>query len=202
MRQIILASGSPRRKELMTKMGLEFTVVPSNFEEVLNPDKPTADVAVELALGKARTVAEQHPDALVIGSDTIVTTKGVQLGKPKDLDEARKWLHDHAGQDALITTSVVLVCKELNLEKTHWDDSLVHFKPLDEAAIEAYLATGDWADKAGGWGMQSGAAPLVEFMEGRYDTVLGLPTHLVAGLLYSQGIRVQPLDLQPPVPQK
>jgi septum formation protein len=198
-KQIILASGSPRRKELLEQMGLHFETVPSDFEEVLNPDKPTSDVAVELGLGKARKVAEQYPDALVIGGDTIVTMGGQQLGKPKDVNEAREWLKAHADQDVLVTSSVVLVCKNANVELAQVDESLVHFNPLNEAAIEQYLATGDWMDKAGGWGIQSGAAPLVEFVQGRYDTVLGLPTHLLAGQLYSQGVKVKPLDLVPPV---
>jgi septum formation protein len=201
-RQIILASVSPRRKELLTQMGIQFTVVPSNFNEVLNPDRPTMDVAQELGLGKALAVAEQYPDALVIGGDTIVTIGGKQLGKPKDINEARQWLQEHAGQDASVVSSVALVCKAQNLKLAQVDESVVHFKPYNQAASEAYLASGDWADKAGGWGIQSGAAPLVEYIEGRYDTILGLPTHLLAGQLYSQGIKLKPLDLKSPVPQK
>jgi septum formation protein len=201
-RQIILASGSPRRKDLLTQMGVQFIVVPNNYGEVLSPDRPTMDVAKELGLGKARAVAEQYPEALVIGGDTIVTMGGRQLGKPKDIHEARQWLQEHAGQNVSVVSSVALACKAQGLEIAQVDESVVHFKPYNEAAHEAYLASGDWIDKAGGWGIQSGAAPLVEYIEGRYDTILGLPTHLLTGLLLAQGIQTHWLDLSPPVTQK
>jgi septum formation protein len=84
MRQIILASTSPRRKELLEEMGLDFTVVPSDFEEYLDDSRPVEDIAMELGAGKARAVAEKYPEAIVIGSDTIVTIGEVQLGKAAD----------------------------------------------------------------------------------------------------------------------
>jgi len=201
-RQIILASGSPRRKELLEKMGVTFTAIPSDFDEYLDFNRPAAEVAIELGLGKARTVAEKHPEALVIGGDTIVTINGKQLAKPHDIEEARATLKDHADGQALVSSSVVLICKELNLELTGCDEVNVQFKPYDEAVNELYLASGDWADKAGGWGIQSGAAPLVAWMKGRYDTTLGMPTHILAKWLQEQGIDAHSVELTPPVPQK
>ena len=183
-------------------MGVPFTVIPSDFDEYLDDTVPAAQMAIELGLGKARKVAEQHPDALVIGSDTIVTLNGRHLGKAQDEVEARQMLKDHGGQTAIITTSVALVCKELNLEIAKADESKAVFKPTDETALEAYLATGDWSDKAGAWGIQNGADVLVDHISGAYDTILGLPTAVLAEMLQSQGIEAQVVRLVAPVPNK
>lgn len=199
-RQIILASGSPRRKELLTRMGVQFTAMPSDFDEYLDHSRPAAEVAKELGLGKARAVAQEYPDALVIGGDTIVTLNGVQLGKAESVSQARQWLKNHAGQDVLVTTSVVLVCKALGLEQAEASEAVVHFKPYDETANEAYLATDNWRDKAGAWGIQSGAAPLIEYVKGDIDTIIGLPSQLLARLLAGQGVQAKPVDVPSPVP--
>jgi septum formation protein len=204
-RQVILASGSPRRAALLKQMGVQFTVVPSDFDEQLDHARPTAEVAMELALGKANAVAEKYPAALVIGGDTIVTLDGRQLGKPKDIAEARATLRAHDNKLVTVTSSVVLVCRELGLELAEVDEGGVQFKAYDEAENEKYLATGDWADKAGGWGIQSGAGPLISFISGRYDTVLGMPTNLAAKLLKAQGIEARELAFESPLsvkPQK
>jgi len=201
-RQIILASVSPRRKEILTQMGVQFKALTSDFDEYLDHDRPATEVAKELGLGKARVVAEKYPEALVIGGDTIVTLNGVQLGKAEDIHQARQWLKDHAGQDVLVTTSVVLVCKTLGLERAVADEATVHFKPYNEAVNEAYLATNSWVDKAGAWGIQSGAAPLIEYVVGQGDTIIGLPSHLLAKLLVEQGVPTTPLDVPLPVPQR
>lgn len=194
-----MASGSPRRRMLMQKMGLICTVIPSDFEEYLDDSRSAAELAKELGLGKARAVAKAHPKALVIGSDTIVTLNGHHLGKTADSNEARAILRAHAGQTAVVTTSVALLCIELGIETAETDEAAVAFCPLDEAAIEAYLRTGDWKDKAGSWGIQSGAAPLIDHLEGAYDTVLGLPTATLARLLAGQGIEARPVRLVAPV---
>ena len=200
-RQVILASQSPRRRELLTKMGVTFTAVPSDFEEYLDHARLPAEVAKELGLGKARAVAQKYPDALVIGSDTIVTINGIQLGKAVNIEEARQWLKDQASHDVLVTTSIVLVCQALGLEESTADECIVHFKPYDEAVHEAYLQTHNWVDKAGAWGIQGGAAPLIAYVQGDYDTILGLSSRLLAKLLQKQGIEAKVLQLEPPVPQ-
>jgi septum formation protein len=202
MQDIILASGSPRRRDLLSQMGLSFKTIPSDFNEYLDDNRPVDEIAKELALGKARAVAERHPDALVIGSDTIVTLNGRQLGKPADEAEARQLLREHDDQTVTVTTSVVLVCKATDLELAEADTSHVAFKPYDEAATEAYLATGDWHDKAGAWGIQSGAAPLIDHIKGEYDTIIGLPTKILARMLASQGVEANALELEPPIPSR
>ncbi|HSX00098.1 MAG TPA: nucleoside triphosphate pyrophosphatase [Patescibacteria group bacterium] len=201
-RQIILASGSPRRKDLLKQMRLVFTAIPSDFEEHLDHSRPTIEVAKELGLGKARAVAESHPEAIVIGSDTIVTIGGKQLGKPVDESEARDTLMQQAGEEVTVTTSVVVICIELGLEIVDADEAIVQFKPYSKAEHEKYLATGDWADKAGSWGIQSGAAALIENIQGNYDTILGLPTILLSKALQSVSVESSSLTLAAPVPHK
>ena len=198
-RHIILASQSPRRKDLLQKMGVTFSVIPSQFEENLDHSRPVDEVAIELALGKAREVSKKHPKAIVIGADTIVLIDGKQLGKPKDEAEARATLHNLAGRTNIVCTGMAVLCQELNLETTCAVSSNVFFKPANDTAIETYLASGDWYDKAGSYGIQSGAAPLVEYVEGEYDAVLGLPTRALADQLYQMGVSCQPATLDAPV---
>lgn len=198
-RQIILASQSPRRKELLEKMGLQFTIVPSSFEERLDNARSTEAVALELATGKARNIAKRFPEAIVIGSDTIVAINDKQLGKPKDEKDARKTLLLLAGQVNFVTTAVTVTCRALDKELCEVITSKVTFKPLNKKALEKYMASGDWQDKAGSYGLQSGAAPLVDYIEGAYDAILGLPTTDLARLLEAFGIQSKPVKLDPPV---
>lgn len=193
-----MASQSPRRKELLTMMGLAFEAVPSDFYEELDDSRTPEEVAQELGLGKATVIAQKYPDAIVIGSDTIVTIDGRQLAKAETIDEARQMLRDESLHPNKVTSSLAVVCLEENFESVQSENSWVHFKPYDTPAVEAYLATGDYADKAGAWGIQSGAAPLVDYMSGNADTVVGLPTHLLAPILQKFGYDVQPVDYSLP----
>ncbi len=183
-------------------MGVEFEAISSDFEELLDDFEPAHVVAVRLGLGKANSIAEKHPDALVIGGDTIVSIGNHQYGKPADEAEARKMLQEHDGQVALVTTSVVLVCRATGLEDKRYAETEVRFKPHDVDAAETYLATGDWQDKAAAWGIQSGAAPLIEHITGDFDTVVGLPTKLLTQMLAKIGVVAKPVTHTPPVPQK
>lgn len=201
MRKIILASQSPRRKELLAGMGLKFEVVPSNFDEKLDDSRSPEAVAVELAVGKASQVAEQYPDCIVIGSDTIVTINGNQLEKPRNKAEAYQMLERLSGTHNEVTSSLAVICKAENILLTTADTTRVYFKPYDKAAVTTYVESGDTADKAGAYGIQSGAAPLIDHIEGYYDTVVGLPTHQLAGLLAQLGVEAKPAELKSPVKQ-
>jgi len=196
MRKIILASQSPRRKELLTMMGLTFEAIPSDFYEELDDTRTPEEVAMELGLGKAMAIARQYPDALVIGSDTIVTINGRQLAKAETVDEARTVLHDVTLHPNRVTSSLVVVCLADNFQSVQAENSWVHFKPYDEQLVNTYLATGDYKDKAGSYGIQSGAAPLVDHIQGNADTIVGLPTHLLAPILQQMGYRVKPVMYQ------
>jgi septum formation protein len=201
MPKVILASQSPRRKELLTAMGVEFEAIPSNFDEHLDDSRSPQEVAIELANGKATDVADRFPDAVIIASDTIVTVGGMQLEKPRNSAEASAMLRRLAGTHNDVTTSLVVMRKLDGTMLTSSATTRVYFKPYDEVAVAAYVATGDPLDKAGAYGIQSGAAPLISHIEGHYDTVVGLPTHELAALLSQVGIKADPVELVPPVPQ-
>jgi septum formation protein len=205
---LILASQSPRRKELLDQMGLagHYTIIPSGFVEQLDDNRSAAEVAEELGYGKALWVAKRNPGAWVIGSDTIVTINGKQLAKPADEAEARDMLKMLAGQSNTVTSSLVLLQVSNAEDQTvirHFigsESCEVIFKPYDEAAVEAYLQTGDWHDKAAAYGLQSGAHTLIDHFEGNYVTIIGLPTHLLAIQLQKLGFDVAPATPEPPVP--
>ncbi len=201
MRKIILASQSPRRKELLTAMGVEFMVVPSNFDEKLDDNRAPEVVAIELAVGKATDVAEKFPEAIVIGSDTIVTINGRQLEKPRDTAEAYDMLELLSGTHNEVTTSLAVICKANGTFFTGSDTTKVYFKPYNQQAVKAYVETGDTVDKAAAYGIQSGAAPLIDHIQGRYDTVVGLPTQLLEDFLAQVGITAKPVELDCPVRQ-
>lgn len=194
MSEIILASQSPRRKELLSKMGITFTVVQSQFNEQLDESRDTEDVVKELALGKALDVAKAHPDAFVIGSDTIVAVNGRQMEKPVDIDDAREMLTALSDRESTVSTGIAVINLANNIRMVEVDTTSVYFKENNAQTSklrEAYLATNDWADKAGGYGIQSGAASLIERIEGDYDTIVGLPTHTLANMLAKVGVKAE-----------
>jgi septum formation protein len=182
MTRIILASQSPRRVELLTNMGVSFEIIPSTFEEHLDESRSAEEVATELALGKAKNVAVLHPDAFVIGSDTVVALNQRQMEKPRDVEDAREMLTALAGHESTVSTGVVVVSFDQNIESVKVGTTKIYFKPDSPevtALRETYLATNDWKDKAGGYGIQSGADTLIDHIDGDYDTVVGLPTALL-----------------------
>lgn len=200
MTEIILASQSPRRKHLLARTGLTFSIVPSGYDEKLDDSKGIEDVATELALGKARDVARRYPDAIVIGSDTIVGIDDHQLEKPVDIDEARRMLESYVGRESIVTTGLAVIHQAKNIELTGVDTTKVWFKATSPEIVslrEAYLATGDWSDKAGGYGIQSVGDTLVDRIDGGADTVIGLPMGLLAKLLAELGVETQPVTVEP-----
>lgn len=194
MKRIILASQSPRRKQLLTAMGVEFEIVPSRFDEYLDDARNPELVAVELALGKALDVAKQFPDAYVIGSDTIVTIEGRQLAKPESDEDARNMLKMLAAKPNYVTTGVAVVCINDNVRLSQAVTAAVFFGEYNEALVSEYVATGDPFDKAGGYAIQH---PLCQRMitkiEGSQDVIVGFPTEAVAVLLNQCDIDAHPL---------
>lgn len=182
-------------------MGVSFDVVPSKFDEQLDDSRHPDEVAKELALGKAMDVARQHPDSIVIGADTIVTVNGKQLGKARDLKDAQSMLSLLSNKPHLVSTGVAVVRMADNTKLVSVDSTRVYFRPYDEDVVSQYLATDDYRDKAGAYGIQSGAAPLIRHIEGHYDTIIGLPTLVLAELLAQLGIRSDSVKLTPPVKQ-
>lgn len=158
------------------------------------------DVASELAFGKANDIAARHPDAIVIGSDTIVGVHDRQLEKPVDINDARRMLESYAGVKSEVTTGIAVVCIEENIAITDTDTANVFFKtnsPEIEALREQYLATNNWTDKAGGYGIQTVRDTLIDRIEGDVDTVIGLPTKVLAKILNDLGIPAHPVTVDP-----
>ena len=173
MKKIILASASPRRKELLTLAGVNFTVEVADAEETLE-DGVTPDEAVkQLAKIKARAVFEQHADSIVIGADTVVAVDGKILGKPKNYEEANEMLNLLSGRKHFVFTGVCLMSQEKTT--VFCQKTAVEFYPLSQNEIDEYIASNDCYDKAGGYGIQTNGCVLVKGIEGDYFNVVGLP---------------------------
>lgn len=183
MKRVILASASPRRKELLGQLGLAFEIVPSRCEEVVTKQAP-GEVVEELSLQKAEDAAAQVRgdekdacDMIVIGSDTIVYHNGRILGKPADREDARKMLRGLQGDTHSVFTGVtVLVWEDGNRSShTFFSETKVHVCPMTEQETEEYLDIGEPMDKAGAYGIQGKFAAWISGIEGDYNTVVGLP---------------------------
>lgn len=176
--RVILASSSPRRRELLEDAGLEFEVIASPAEEVHDTSMPLEELCELNASLKAQAVAKQHPDALVIGSDTLVFIDETPLGKPVDMNEARAMLRQLSGRTHQVCTAVCIL-QHAGDKRVFHDTTEVRFKELGDAGIEAYLERVNPLDKAGAYGIQEHGDLIVEGIEGRFDTVMGLPVELV-----------------------
>lgn len=186
MKRIILASQSPRRRELLDKIVAEFDIFPSNFDEQLDESRPTHEVAIELALGKARDIAMQHPDACVIGADTIVTLDSKQLAKPVDTDDAIAMLKLLRGRTHDVITGVAVITD--GREYAQADTTRLTFSDYTDQQITDYVATGDPMDKAGGYGIQSMPPEMVVHIDGDRNNVIGLPVDTTRRLLRDVGV--------------
>ena len=173
MREIILASSSPRRRELMQMMGYEFKVQPADENEDLNPDLDLRGAIEELSLRKASKIAESNHDALVIGSDTIVTIDGKILGKGKDVDHCEQMITMLSGKTHQVITAVSLICGEQ--KETFSVVSDVTFFPIEQEEIHKYALSGEGFDKAGAYAIQGYAARFIKEIRGDYYAIIGLP---------------------------
>ena len=186
---LILASKSPRRKELLKQIGIPFVVVVSDAEEVSGNSWTPAALVVENAKRKARAVAEKYPDSPVLGADTVVSLEGKIFGKPKDKDEARKMLTALSGKMHEVTTGLALINR--NEIRTTNVTTKVFFDTMTKADIDAYIATEEPMDKAGAYAIQGKAARFIEKIEGSYSNVVGLP--LKALIQLGKGLNLFPL---------
>ena len=169
---IILASQSPRRRELLGLFHLPFTIQVADIDETMDDTKSPYDEVARVSLNKALAVPHEADD-LVIAADTIVVCQGKVLGKPKDTDEAKAMLHLLSGRDHQVMTGMSLVRGDQVRSITEVTD--IHFRHLSDREIDAYVASGEPMDKAGSYGIQGGAALFAEKMVGDYYNVMGLP---------------------------
>jgi septum formation protein len=180
----ILASRSPRRAEILALLGIAFRAVPAEVDETPLGGETPAQYAARMAMEKARTVSEAHPEALVLGADTVVHAGGKIYGTPAMLDEARAVLRDLSGGDHLVTTALALVRRNPPHESHAEETTKVSFRKLDDTLIERYVATKEPYDKAAGYGIQEkGGLALVSQVHGSYTNVVGLPVDALTRLL-------------------
>lgn len=172
-RRVILASGSPRRKELLQELVLTFEIIVSDVDEESLMTADVEQTVERLAEAKARAVYQNNQDALVIGGDTVVVLNDAMLNKPKSVDEAKSMLRSLSGQTHLVRTGVCLATSES--VQTFSDVTRVTFRAISDQEIDNYVATGEPMDKAGAYAIQGGAAPFVEAIEGSLSNVIGLP---------------------------
>ena len=191
---LILASTSPRRRELLALLGIPFAVRRPSFEERLVPDRTVIGQVQSFAQGKAYSVARHEPEAIVLGSDTVIELDQNMLGKPADLAEARAMLRRLAGRDHHLHTAVSLVCVAREVDIVALSTAVVRMKLFDERLHEGYLATGESLGKAGAYSIQGKGGELIDSVAGDFPTVVGLPLRIVAQLLAQAGVRV-PVDL-------
>lgn len=172
----ILASQSPRRKELLGRCKITFTIEPAKGEEQIIGDSPE-EIVQNLALAKAQEIADQHrdEDVLVIGADTVVVYEEQILGKPQDKEELISMIRSLQGNTHKVYTGVALIHAQSGKVKSFAEETKVRFFPMTEEEIISYEATGDGYDKAGGYGIQSEAAIFIAGIEGDYNNVVGLP---------------------------
>lgn len=189
MKKIILASGSPRRKELLEQIGVSFEIVKAEGEEVITTEIPSEAVK-ELSRQKAREVAAKTDGDVIIGADTVVAVSGRILGKPKDAGDAVRMLKMLQGKEHEVLTGVTLILKESGQEICFAEATKVHVYPMTEEQIRSYVESGEPMDKAGAYGIQGLAALFVTGIAGDYFNVMGLPLHLVGEMLRAFGVEL------------
>ena len=189
---LILASGSPRRRELLAELGLPFQIIFSDVPEDIVPGIEPAEQALALATKKATAVAERLDDGLVLGADTLVALDDQLLGKPADDADAAAMLRRLSGREHHVVTGLALIDAATGATRTSSVTSTVRFRPLDEREIAAYVASGEPRDKAGAYAIQGLGGELIAGLRGCYTNVVGLPMCEVAALLDRAGQTLSP----------
>ena len=184
---LLLASASPRRRELLAILGVPFEVLASEVDESLRDGEGPERSVVRLAVAKAEAGAERYPDALVLGADTLVVLDGFTFGKPRDASQARSMLRELSGRTHRVWTGIALAgAGTQRLEQAV--SAEVTFRALSEQEIDAYVATGEPFDKAGGYAIQGRASAFVTELRGELSTVVGLPMSATIELLRERGV--------------
>jgi len=185
--RVVLASGSPRRRQLLELIGIEHEVQPANIDESVRPRETPARYAERLAREKASVIASRDPDRITIAADTTVVVNRKVLGKPENEEDARRMLSMLSGREHTVITAIA-VARGRKL-RSAVEEVRVRFRRLREDEIDAYIATGEPMDKAGAYGIQGYGATIVECIEGDYFSVMGLPLARLVDLLRDLGVR-------------
>lgn len=185
---IVLASASPRRRELLAVAGVPFRVVPSRVDESPRPGESPRAYALRAARDKGEEVAARHPGAWVLSADTIVAAGRTILGKPADRRDAEGMLSLLQGREHRVHTALSLLCRSRGYRDETVETTRVRFRPLPAAEIRGYVATGECDDKAGAYAVQGVGALLVESVHGSFANVVGLPVTRVMEMLVRAGV--------------
>lgn len=184
MGRIVLASGSPRRKEILSKFNINFDIEISDIEEKVGKFEEPAVVSMALAFEKAKDVMERtDEDAIIISADTIVVVDNEILGKPKSREDGKNMMMKLSGSSHEVITGFSIVSRRNNKKIVDYEVTKVKFRDMDEALINRYLDTLEYKDKAGGYGIQGIGSILIEKIDGCYFNVMGLPIHRLGILL-------------------
>lgn len=192
MVKIILASGSPRRKDLLEKLGIDFAVEVSNYQEDTNLNVSPLELSKILSSGKAEDVAKKHQsqDAIIIGADTFISFENKILGKPHTQEKAKEMIRDLSGQSHSVITGFTIIDVKSGRKILKAVESKVYFRELNEKEIDNYIKTGDCLDKAGAYAIQEAGAILIEKIEGDYTNIVGLPIPALVKELKNFGINL------------
>ena len=187
---LVLASTSPRRKELLALLKIPFETVVPNYQEWVHAEVPPEAQARSFALEKARSCMGRFPDRLIVGSDTLIAVGTVILGKPAEREQARAMLRRLRGREHRICSAVAVCNDERKIQDVALDTVQVWMKPFSDAELEAYLDTGEWKGKAGAYAIQGRGGEFIERIEGDFTSAVGLPLRLTASLLAKHGLPV------------
>lgn len=190
---IILASSSPRRREILDLLRLPFQVIAPEFDERPLPDRPIREEVFDFALGKARSIARDHPESVVIGSDTMILLDGQKIGKPRGAEEAIAMLRALSGKTHRIYTAVAII-NGAGPDDLTMEEVSVAMRGYSEQEIESYFALGESLDKAGAYSIQGGGRDLIRSIEGDYLAAVGLPLRPITDYLKKRGV-VLPVDI-------
>jgi septum formation protein len=193
--QLVLASTSPRRRELLALLGLSFEVCAPTFKEQAIAGLPPLEQVAHFALEKARSVASGRSQDLVLASDTVIELDGQLLGKPLNLRDARAMLIRLVGRSHRVHTAVALCSQGRGIESVEVATATVHMKTAGNQALDRYLSTQESLGKAGAYSIQGLGGEFIERIDGDYTTVVGLPVKVAARLLLSAGYPI-PLDVE------
>jgi septum formation protein len=185
-KKIILASGSPRRKELLEKAGLVFDIVISDYEENMSLPLSPSELAKYLSRGKAEAVAQRVENAVIISADTFISHKGKIIGKPHVPEKAKEMLRNFSGKTHSVITGFTIHDTADKKTISRAVETKVFFRELTDEEIDGYVATGEPLDKAGAYAIQGGASGFIEKIEGDYDNVVGLPVGEVLKILFGE----------------
>lgn len=189
MQDLVLASTSPRRKELLQKLNIPFITFSPNVNESINLDLSPQDIVMTLSLRKANSALNTYPNSVIIGSDTIVVSGGKVLGKPDNEEDAKQMLKQLSGQVHSVYTGVTIIDRTECI--SFFEKADVEFWTLEDTEIEQYVESGEPLDKAGAYGIQGIGALLVKSIQGDYYSIVGLPISRLARSLRRKGFFIQ-----------